>query len=539
MPTLEDPSLKGNRTSSSGYGEPPTGSAFSLGDRDYLERQNSLTQPGSPEGLANQEQYGSQSNQFPSGYLGSQTIGSQTTPQSQVVGSGNTGVRSRLLSKTNEKLVNTVKNTKVGQVASKATETYDKAKKTYSDIKSVGKLLATGGTDIGSWLSLAKEHALPLLKKHWPILVALILVAEMPFILIAIAIATSLGSLGNPAGGVAVAANTQYSNARCSEMQSTLVWKMQDGKAETLTFYATEGQFSHEEPYDIELKKGISFNELRNKTDPKAQNYFPDSWKPYYASARMGYAAFNFDATHDKVLDSPNPPFKGMTHESSYVGRRVIFYNPANGKSVVAILADWGPGPSVFKERTDTVKQQQRELWNGPGSADGFRLTNPPNDPISLIGGGPSTIGDQIGADEYTPVEMGFATDQTLDPTKPFKCTPVRSTVSASTVSGQLPADKGICSFCKQMPLPDDSPNINHNYGQPKAIVLHYLATPPKMDAQKAWTFFKGTMEINDDNQKYVQFVVNHDGSITQFFPETKQVAGALFYNKDLGFHFK
>ena len=293
-----------------------------------------------------------------------------------------------------------------------------------------------------------------LLIKYWKVVVALILAAELPFLLIAIAIAASLGSVGNPAGGVPVSANTQYVSARCAEMQSTLPYKNSNGKTDLLTLFATEGQFSKEQPYDVEKapKKenpkgggGISLDSYRSQ-DPSSPHYFPDSWKPYYASGRWGYTASRFDV--GPIGHDPSTKiFPGVSSGADYAGRKIIFYNPANGKAAVAIAMDWGPNTGVFKDRSSSNLEQQRQLWNGAGSLDGYRITNPPNDPTALVGGGPDTLATALGVDQYSQVEMGFATDQSVDPTKPFKCTPV-TTGTALQSTGQIANSGHVAADC-------------------------------------------------------------------------------------------
>lgn len=104
--------------------------------------------------------------------------------------------------------------------------------------------------------------------------------------------------------------------------------------------------------------------------------------------------------------------------------------------------------------------------------------------------------------------------------------------VCLANIAKPIPADKGVCpdSLCTKKPLPITS-EVNNRYGYPEVVILHYLGSEG-MTPDKAYDYFKSTITNgNPEDNKYVQFVIGKDGTIYQFAPETKMVAGALNYN--------
>ena len=103
---------------------------------------------------------------------------------------------------------------------------------------------------------------------------------------------------------------------------------------------------------------------------------------------------------------------------------------------------------------------------------------------------------------------------------------------------GNATADEGAFTgdftVDQSLAIPDKyvgDPGMNTVYAKPTYIVLHYLATTG-MDAKKAQEYFVNTLKDTDpDNNKYVQFTINQDGTIHQFLPETKKSAGACGFN--------
>ena len=309
--------------------------------------------------------------------------------------------------------------------------------------KILGKYAESGtGKAITSLAQDAKNIALiwtgdfrgvwPLIKKHWKILAVMTLVPGLIFVGIGAAIGQSLSHVGDLGSNVPAPANGILIGGYCAGMQPTLDWKTSANTVEHLTLYGTEGVFSSELAYDAETKNGgaPSLDSYRSQ-DPKSPNYYPDSWKQYYASARMGFTASPFakkPLSHTEAVKT----FPGLPEPKSYASRRLIFYNPANGKAAVTIASDWGANTRIFTDRSTENISKKKALWEGAGSRNGLRIDDPPGDTEQTFGGGGPWLSQAIGAHQGTPIKMGFASDQSIVPGSTFVCKVLQNTVTPS-----------------------------------------------------------------------------------------------------------
>ena len=489
-----------HRVGSDSFPSANGGSIRPEGDRDYLRKQNTLAEEeGMIGGLPQQKSgYEDLPNDRPattstaprSTYLKDQADRQLADPRAKIVGGENTGLKGRLLGKNNEKLLSAVENTKAGQLASKATETYDKAKTAINDVKSVGKLLATGGADIGSWLSLAKQHALPLLKKYWRPLVALILIAELPIILIAIAIAVSFGSAGNQAGGVAVASSSLLTaGGGCTSMTDQLVYS-KNGKAGALTLSSTKGRWSAEDA-------AVAPGHLVTESNPKkgnlsfASSNFSTQDLKWYVTSRWPYASWAWSG--ESRSNKGGPP------SGQYAGKKIIIYDTNTKLSAVGIIAESGPAPYTGADHSivngewkeDKAKgSEQKQLWG-----DQYRSVDPAGYDGNVVGGPKyegtdkgGSISDGMGAALKAKVgdEMiyGFAKDQSA-PLGLSTCTPIANTISAGTTgnSGVTGTDvsndsakdiDGTSHFVPNVPAVRQADDRDCNKASAAMVILHY-----------------------------------------------------------------
>ena len=263
------------------------------------------------------------------------------------------------------------------------------------------------------------------IKEHYLIVVVLILLSNMPFILLALAVASSFKKFGNPQGGIAVPNSAVIPGTSCKEMTPQLVTTY-NGKGITLTLGGTSGKFSKEEPLDAsKLALGLA--------DAKLPGYTSD-WMKYYITARWPYTAINFGSAaagvkyNNSLFKDTSPP------QLAYAGRRVIIYNPTTGLAVLGVATEYGPQPwtGYDPEHPNPANEyeQQLGLWNGPGSrgssVTGNYRVNDPVGYIERVAGGPSAVQSAIKATNETPILFGFATNDLQNHAPgPITCTPV------------------------------------------------------------------------------------------------------------------
>ncbi|KKQ86911.1 MAG: Mannosyl-glycoproteindo-beta-N-acetylglucosamidase, partial [Berkelbacteria bacterium GW2011_GWA2_38_9] len=100
---------------------------------------------------------------------------------------------------------------------------------------------------------------------------------------------------------------------------------------------------------------------------------------------------------------------------------------------------------------------------------------------------------------------------------------------SNPTNDGTAITGTGIYSEATQKPL-NQYDGMEIFTGKPTYIILHYTASNGGVNS--TWSYFEGINKNNNsDDNKYVQFDVAKDGTIYQFMPETRKVAGACGYN--------
>ena len=297
-----------------------------------------------------------------------------------------------------------------------------------------------------------------LLKKYWPALLAIVLLAELPLLILAIAIGSSLGGQGKQQLGVAVGASGAYTGASCSEMQPTLDINY-NGKPTHLFVSSTTGKFSEEDAIDInnghvitKPSTGAESSDTVSYWDNlPAQDKTAEAVKWYITARWPGWSTAYSGATNHTAKGFPGtPPF------DAFAGKKAIIFNPKNGKAVLGIIEEFGPAPwTGIQENKDDPPNAQSALWATlPGSANGYRIY----DPVGYTGrvaGGPVTLEKALGTDNQSDIQFGFAPaawQQSGDTHQlgPLQCTIVNHTSSGGAggviaVPTITEADNGTC----------------------------------------------------------------------------------------------
>lgn len=202
---------------------------------------------------------------------------------------------------------------------------------------------AADGIQAARLLAGDMTQLLPFLKKHWLKICLVFLLLFAPVGAAAgMAIGLVLGPRGDETGDVGVGdARSTVGATGCKEMTSSLKLP---ASGRTINLFEVKGTFSQESAID-QYGRGLeaAAPSTYGKNDPtgnivalagliKKKGIPLDSdLRHFYAAARWSYAGTNKKrGVDDKASD--------------YAGTKIVFYNPATGKAVVAGAADWGPG---------------------------------------------------------------------------------------------------------------------------------------------------------------------------------------------------
>ena len=328
------------------------------------------------------------------------------------------------------------------------------------------------------------------IKEHYIIVCVLILISNIPFILLAVAIASSLRTFGNLQGGIPVTeSNLSTAGGGCTSMTDQLIYS-NNGKGIALTLSSTKGRWSAEDA-------AIAPGHLVTVTDPKkgnlsfASSKFSTQDLKWYVTSRWPYASW---AWSGKSISHKGGPPSGQ-----YAGKKIVIYDTNTKLTAVGIIAESGPAPhtgtdhSIVKGewKEDSAKgAQQEQLWG-----DQYRSVDPSGYDGNVVGGpkyeGSNTngsISDGIGAALKAKVgdEMiyGFAKDQTI-PLGPSSCSPIVKTVSMGTnsatdvvgvdVSNDSAKDNdGAPHFVPNVPAVRQADGTDCNKASAAMVILHY-----------------------------------------------------------------
>ncbi|MBU6388916.1 N-acetylmuramoyl-L-alanine amidase [Patescibacteria group bacterium] len=265
---------------------------------------------------------------------------------------------------------------------------------------------------------------------------------------------------GNTTSNIAGnASNSLLALNHCQGMADTLNYKKSDGTSVSLILPSTKGGFSAEEQAinvpdssTGNVPRGQRLTRLKNNSNPNVGYlaYSDTTWTDSQGQTHTGftnseleyYVTMRWPSRSWNWLGGSRPTIGLSQFNNEYAGKKMMLYNPANGKVVIGIIAESGPAPYVTlgKDSTD-----QRSLWE-KGSTNGYRVTDPVGF-SGIIGGGPESpqlsAGDglrlALGAnvDEGTPIIMAFAADQSL-PVGPYApgCQVVKATTVTSAGDG-------------------------------------------------------------------------------------------------------
>jgi len=304
----------------------------------------------------------------------------------------------------------------------------------------------------------------PLLKKHWVKLAVIALFLNLPALAVAVALGSLFGQKGSPAGGIA--ATGIYNGASCSDMQSSLDITF-NGQPVHLTLTGTTGKFSEES--DVQpLGSAAPGHLIPSSTNTVSfwgepgvsQEQESAADLPWYITARWGWTAWAFSGSSNPYIIRNLPP------ERAYGGKKMIIFNPANGKAVLGYALEGGPAPFTGTATgvpdsnypgdgfDNAAFQQQKNLWNinPPAGSTGkpnskgivnYYRTADPAGFTGRIAGGSVTMEKALGTDNMSNIQFGFApaswdTPSDPHPYGPLTCTIVNHgpTTTASTGTG-------------------------------------------------------------------------------------------------------
>lgn len=273
------------------------------------------------------------------------------------------------------------------------------------DAQSVAKLVATGGADLKSWWTL--------IKKHYKLVAIILLIPGIMLIGISAAIGMSLSHIGDPSTSVAAASSGMYGATSDGKYCQQMTPQIPLASGKLLSLEETEGIYSEEDPAAPDstglgtLTSGDTGKKLSTalyqRYDGK-KGYTADELK-YYVTARWLYVAAKFDGSTAHK--------DGLAGYQQYAGRKIMLYNPKNGKAAIGIVAEYGPaawtntGAEYDGDRNRTKDNpEQRQAWE-----NGQPRVQAPANYDGRIAGGPPALTSALGITNKEKIVIGF-----LDP---------------------------------------------------------------------------------------------------------------------------
>lgn len=226
------------------------------------------------------------------------------------------------------------------------------------------------------------------------------------------------------------------------------------GRSAFLQFWNLDGDDTHSGAHWEVTARTTSLVQQYNKltSDDQKKQFLSDL--QYYVTSRWPSQGkgYNWNGRFVNSKGDNNLPKLG-----DYFGKKIIAYNPKNGKAIVGIIEESGPAPwtgigrnaphafwpdgtaynppaysALGKGRTYGAA---RAIWGG--IPDGLSSTTPPGKITSSDPSvGDSAIPEYLGLSGDDPVIFGFANNQSLRPGTAVKCTPPRTLASTELNTG-------------------------------------------------------------------------------------------------------